>query len=162
MQQPSHLNIIIHIAIQGRILLFVTVTSMKTMDIPATKDAMMESLYDSERKFRKACVQVTMINKQLDDCRERYSRAKADGYRSFRYNLRVKLAVMEGVRNMYYDYAYMKAEDVAPTKTRPVWGGARHCRLGRGYRRRRLKESLTNTNGPFQGHNGSLQSQHNC
>ena len=45
--------------------------------------------------------------------KDRYSRAKDDNFRCFRYNLRLKLAVKEGVRNMYYDYAYMKAEDVA-------------------------------------------------
>ena len=31
----------------------------------------------------------------------------------FRYNLRLKLAVVEGVRNIYYDYAYAKADQVA-------------------------------------------------
>ena len=43
----------------------------------------------------------------------RYSKAKQDNFRCFRYNLRLKLAVIEGVRNMFYDYAYVKAEKVA-------------------------------------------------
>ena len=43
----------------------------------------------------------------------RYSKAKQDNFRCFRYNLRLKLAVIEAVRNMYYDYAYIKAEKVA-------------------------------------------------
>ena len=33
--------------------------------------------------------------------------------RSFRYNLRLKLVVSEGARNMFYDYAYTKADQVA-------------------------------------------------
>ncbi|WAR07227.1 hypothetical protein MAR_017185 [Mya arenaria] len=47
----------------------------------------------------------------------RSSEALQDGQRSnnkaFRYNLRLKLAVIEGVRNMYYDFAYSKADRVA-------------------------------------------------
>ena len=39
--------------------------------------------------------------------------ARRTNNRSFRYNLRLKLAVVEGVRNMYYDYAYAKADQVA-------------------------------------------------
>ncbi|KAH3703018.1 hypothetical protein DPMN_078046 [Dreissena polymorpha] len=39
--------------------------------------------------------------------------AKRASNRVFRYNLRLKLAAIEGVRNMYYDYAYHKADRVA-------------------------------------------------
>ena len=44
---------------------------------------------------------------------QRYRRAKADNFKTFRYNLRLKLAVVEGTRNMYYQYAHMQAEKVA-------------------------------------------------
>ena len=43
----------------------------------------------------------------------RRKNARRTNNRSFRYNLRLKLAVVEGVRNMYYDYAYAKADQVA-------------------------------------------------
>ena len=71
------------------------------------------ALHRAQTRFRKACIQLKLLNKQLTDMKYRYSRAKDDNFRCFRYNLRLKLAVIEGVRNMYYDYAYMKAEDVA-------------------------------------------------
>ena len=71
------------------------------------------ALQRTQTKFRRACIQLTLLNKQLDDMKERYSQAKADNFRCFRYNLRLKLAVIEGVRNMYYAYAYAKAEKVA-------------------------------------------------
>ena len=73
----------------------------------------LSKLKDAEIKFRKACIQIVLLNKQLDDFKDWYSKAKEDNFRSFRYNLRLKLAIIEGVRNMYYDYAYMKAEKVA-------------------------------------------------
>ena len=73
----------------------------------------LSNLKDAETKFRKACIQIVLLNKQLEDFKDWYSKAKEDNFRSFRYNLRLKLAIIEGVRNMYYDYAYMKAEKVA-------------------------------------------------
>ena len=49
----------------------------------------------------------------LGEVQKRYKNARRTNNRSFRYNLRLKLAVVEGVRNMYYDYAYAKADQVA-------------------------------------------------
>ena len=77
------------------------------------KDAQLADLQDAETKFRKACDQILLLNKHMDDFKDRYSQAKNDNYRGFRYILRLKLSVIEGVRNMYYDFAYMKAEKVA-------------------------------------------------
>ena len=45
--------------------------------------------------------------------RKRYKAARKSNNRAFRYNLRLKLAVIEGARNMFYDYAYAKADQVA-------------------------------------------------
>ena len=72
-----------------------------------------DQLTESELRFRKACCQIVILNKQLQDMKERYARAKNDNFRSFRYNLRLKLAVLEGVRNMYYEYARLKVENIA-------------------------------------------------
>ena len=49
----------------------------------------------------------------LLDVEERYQQAKEDNFCCFRYNLRLKLAAIEGVRNIYFDFAYIKAENVA-------------------------------------------------
>ena len=79
-------------------------------DVFKTKSS---ALHRAQTKFRKACIQLKLLNRQLTDMNDHYSRAKDDNFSCFRYNPRLKLAVIEGVRNMYYDYAYMKAEDVA-------------------------------------------------
>ena len=71
------------------------------------------SLLDNERKFKKACEQILQLNHKMDDMQFRYTKAKQANHRSFRYNLRLRLAVIEGLRNMYYDYAHHKAEAVA-------------------------------------------------
>jgi mitochondrial fission protein ELM1 len=71
------------------------------------------TLSDAESRFRKACDQIVMLNQRLGDVQKRYKMAKRSNNRAFRYNLRLKLAVIEGARNMYYDYAYIKADQVA-------------------------------------------------
>ena len=71
------------------------------------------TLLDTERRFRRACEQIVQLNYKLDDLQSRYLKAKRDNHRSYRYSFRLRLAVAEGLRNMYYDYAHKKAEDVA-------------------------------------------------
>ena len=79
------------------------------------------ALVDAELKFRKACKQITLLNRHMESMHARYNRAKAENFRSFRYNLRLKLAVIEGTRNMYYDYAQIQAEMVAELR-RQLYG----------------------------------------
>lgn len=78
----------------------------KTLDKRST-------LSDAEGRFKKACDQIVLLNQRLGEVQKRYKMAKRANNKSFRYNLRLKLAVIEGARNMYYDYAYIKADQVA-------------------------------------------------
>ena len=55
--------------------------------------------------FEKACWQVRLLNSQLDDLETRFKFSTENGNRVFNYNQRIKLCVMEGVRNVYYEYA---------------------------------------------------------
>ena len=41
--------------------------------------------------------------------------AQISGQRSFRYSLRLRLAAIEGLRNVYYEYAVMKAQEMQQT-----------------------------------------------
>ena len=71
------------------------------------------TLSDAERRFRRACDQIVLLNQKLGEVQKRYKKAKSTNNRSFRYKLRLELAVIEGTRNMFYDYAYAKADQVA-------------------------------------------------
>lgn len=84
---------------------------MKVND--AALEAMHQTLYEAEVKFRKSCAQITLLNARLEEMKLRYKKAKQENYNRFRYNLRLKLSVVEGARNMYYEYAYRQAEQVA-------------------------------------------------
>lgn len=71
------------------------------------------NLVDAERRFRRSCEQIVMLNRALTSLQKRYDNAKRRNVRSFRYHLRLRLAVIEGMRNVYYDYAHEKAKQVA-------------------------------------------------
>ena len=64
-------------------------------------------------KFRKACAQLSLIDRRLKDMNRRFEAAKRDGNQCFKYNLRIKMSALESVRSIYYEYVYMRAEDVS-------------------------------------------------
>jgi len=70
------------------------------------------SLIESEKRFRTACNQIIQLNLKVKETQTHYNRAKTENRRSFRYHLRLRLAVLEGVRNMYNDYAHEKASQI--------------------------------------------------
>ena len=65
-----------------------------------------------EKKFRKACHHIRMLNRRIEEVQVRYDRGFASGRKSFRYAHRLKLATYEGMRNMYYEYACRLADEL--------------------------------------------------
>uniref|UniRef100_K1QBE9 Tripartite motif-containing protein 2 n=1 Tax=Magallana gigas TaxID=29159 RepID=K1QBE9_MAGGI len=61
---------------------------------------------------QKACLQIVMLNEKLSSASRRYRMAHACGRRSFRYSLRLRLAAIEGLRNVYFEYAMIKAQEM--------------------------------------------------
>lgn len=70
----------------------------------------------SERRFRRACEQIVQLNYRLAAAEKRYTRAKREERRTFRYTLRLRIAVIDGLRDVYYQYAHQKAKDVEELK----------------------------------------------
>ncbi|WAR02334.1 hypothetical protein MAR_008892 [Mya arenaria] len=64
-------------------------------------------------KFRKACTQLNLLNKRLSDMHRRLQAARKSGDRRSIYNLQLQASVTEGVRAMFYEYVYMRGEDIA-------------------------------------------------
>ena len=69
-----------------------------------------------ENKFEKACAQLRTLNNKITSVQHRYDRAASINQRSFRYSLRIQLVELEGVRNMFWQYARRKAEDLDSMK----------------------------------------------
>lgn len=65
-----------------------------------------------DRKFRKSCSQVQLLSHRIKDKKRRYDRACKSKQRSWRYSLRLQLATLEGMRNMFYEYAYRRADEL--------------------------------------------------
>ena len=77
----------------------------------------------SDRKFRRACQQVLLLNNQIADTQVHYDRAVNDQHRTYRYTLRLRLATLEGIRNMYHDYAVNKADELDELQDRLIEAG---------------------------------------
>ena len=70
-------------------------------------------LNDTEVKMHRACKHIILLNDKIEHLSTHYYRARDAKHKAFRYNYRLKLAVYEGVRNVFYEYARHRAEDVA-------------------------------------------------
>lgn len=69
-------------------------------------------LRHAEIFFRRACEQVFILNRQVEEATIRYLDSEASHNKVHRYNVRLRLSVLEGVRNMFYEYAAKKAADI--------------------------------------------------
>jgi hypothetical protein len=70
-------------------------------------------LIEAENKFIKACQQISVIDRKLQALHHRHRLANATGNRAMRYTIRLTLVTIEGVRTAYYEYAHMKADEIA-------------------------------------------------
>ncbi len=79
--------------------------SQKTLDKRFT-------LFQKERYLERACDQIVLLNKKIHALQKRYKKAKEDKMRSFQHNMLLRLTVVEGVKNMYFEYACNIADEV--------------------------------------------------
>lgn len=67
---------------------------------------------EARSKFDRACQQIILLDQKIKDLEVRYRRAVKNKKNSFRYNLRLRLSVVTGVKMMYHHYASTKAEEI--------------------------------------------------
>lgn len=79
-------------------------------DIDTT--AVMTTFRQLDKSFRRSCHHIRMLNRRIEEIQTRYDRAMKAGRRSFRYSHRLKLATYEGMRNMFYEYASSRADEL--------------------------------------------------
>jgi hypothetical protein len=58
----------------------------------------------AERRFRRACEQIVHLNYRLSGLERRYAKSKREQQRTFRYSLRLRMAVVDGLRDVYYEF----------------------------------------------------------
>ena len=64
------------------------------------------------RRFERCEVQYDLLDRYLDGVQRRYRQAADDNARAWKYTLRLRLAVAEGVRNMFYEYLHHIAREI--------------------------------------------------
>lgn len=74
---------------------------------------LLEKEGDARVKFDRACQQIALLDQKIRDLEVRYKRAVKYKRNSFRYNLRLRLSVVTGVKMMYHHYASTKAEELS-------------------------------------------------
>lgn len=77
------------------------------------KKSIIQLIQDESFKLNRSNEQLQRVNQTLNSLEKRYKEAKKSKIRAFRYNLRLRLAVAEGVRNIYLEYTRMKLAEMA-------------------------------------------------
>lgn len=73
---------------------------------------MYAQLYDSQRRFSRACDQILLLNTKLSGLRKRYLSARSSDLKTFRFPLRMRILVLDGMVKRYYHYADMKRNEI--------------------------------------------------
>ena len=68
-----------------------------------------EVIFFKEQHFQHACDQITILNREITMLQKRYKQKTSENQKSYRYNIRLKLATLEGVRCVFHRYAEQKA-----------------------------------------------------
>ena len=69
-------------------------------------------LYETQRRFNRACDQILLLNTRLHGLKIRYQSARSNDYKTFRFPLRLRIMIEEGVVKQYYHYAEMKRNEI--------------------------------------------------
>ena len=73
-----------------------------------------------DHKFRRSCDHINLLNNRIDAMQSRFDCASADSQRTFCYNIRLRLATLEGVRNMFQEYATRVADKLDSLQRMPM------------------------------------------
>ena len=73
---------------------------------------MYAQLYESQRRYQRACDQLLLLNQRLTLLNRRYGSARYNDQKIFRYSLRMRILTVEGLLNAYCNYACLKKNEV--------------------------------------------------
>ena len=69
-------------------------------------------LYETQRRFNRACDQILLLNTRLHGLKKRYQSAISNDYKTLRFPLRLRIMIEEGLVKQYYHYADMKRNEI--------------------------------------------------
>merc|ERR1739842_57090 len=93
--------------------LYCAVMAVSSFDRSLTE----EKLHDAEQRLAKSLQQIVVIDSQIRELEILYKRAQKSKKNASRYNLRLKLSVVSGIKMMYYHYSSSKREEINRLRT---------------------------------------------
>ena len=99
--------------------MLVCVTGQLVPEFPSAgeDDILTEELVRGEKLFLAACEQIRYIDGEIEQQQRRLQQAISRKLPSFQYVLDMKIAILEGTRNMYVEYAASTADRVKMLQT---------------------------------------------
>lgn len=85
---------------------------LEALRIKLERELISLRLTDAEVKFYKAKEQILHLKRKMGGLRVRYRRAETDENVPFQQNLRNRIIALKGVIFSYYDYVYLKADEI--------------------------------------------------
>ena len=76
-----------------------------------------EKLHDAERRLLKSLQQIVVFDGQIRELEILYKRAKKSKKNASRYNLRLKLTAVSGMKMMYHHYSSSKRDEISKLRT---------------------------------------------
>merc|ERR1712121_99108 len=71
-----------------------------------------EKLDDAEQRYHKSMQQINVIDQRIRELEILYKRAQKSKKNASRYNLRLKISVVSGIKMMYHHYSASKREEI--------------------------------------------------
>ena len=91
------------------IILYLYIMNSSHSEDTSRTSYIQEVILFKEQQFQYACDQITILNREITILQKRYKQMTSENQRSFKYNIRLKLATLEGVRCVFHRYAEQKA-----------------------------------------------------
>ena len=73
-------------------------------------EVMFAQIRSLDWKFQHSCNQILILNSRIEDAQSRFDHAITSRQSTFRYSIRLRLVTLEGIRNMFYEYASRVSE----------------------------------------------------
>lgn len=85
--------------------------------VGASRTCKIREMKLQERKLTYIIRQIGILNERIEGLNYRINAARRDGNHCFRYSLRMRIGVAEGVRNVMYEYARDLAATIAELRS---------------------------------------------
>lgn len=81
-------------------------------EITGSVEEIQNKLLETQDKFDRVCRQIVSLSHQISCLKKLYRRAENNNKYAIRYNIRMRMSIISGIKMMYHHYATIKAEEI--------------------------------------------------